>query len=378
MTINSWGYEGSIMPNVDWALMQYALGHQYFVLDDASVKVTPAGDGTREVDISPGFFGGQGILDQNDASVRLQLPTVASGTNYFMIVARRTWGATQATTFDFIDAGTGATLPVRNVSPGTLDDQPLALVPVVAGNTVPGNPIDLRAIGHSKGGPYFANSNLVLAYLDRVGTVVQIGNETWTRGLASWASAGSDVVRLSGDQTVAGKKTFTTAPAVPANAFPISAVSGLQGQLNAINAAIPFASRYKTNDTSIPNNDWRSVSLNASASGAVAITWSDPNFVVSRAGHYLITAGVRFDANGSGNRGLGIVRNDGTILVRVIQPASSSGAFSLTASKIVALSQGQSVHLEAYQSSGGTLKVEGTAGSAVERSNYLDIAYIGL
>lgn len=181
MAITSVGYAGAIAPNVDWAHLQYVLGQEYFVSSEAAVRVTPVSTGTREVDIASGYFGGQGVLDFNSAAFRLQLPTVASGTTYFMIVARRTWGVTQATSFVAINAGTGAVLPARNTDPGNIDDQPIALVPLTAGQTVPGTPIDLRAIGHSKGGPYSAFSILTLSYLTRVGTVVRVGNDTWTR-----------------------------------------------------------------------------------------------------------------------------------------------------------------------------------------------------
>lgn len=42
----------------------------------------------------------------------------------------------------------------------------------------------------------------------------------------------SSVVKLTGNQTIAGTKTFGAAPIVPDNSFAISAVNGLQSQLN--------------------------------------------------------------------------------------------------------------------------------------------------
>jgi hypothetical protein len=207
MAITSYGYAATIAANTPWALMQYTLGQEYFALDGAAARVTPVSAGTREVDIAAGYIGGQGVLDYNSAPIRLQLPTVASGTSYFLIVARRTWSTTQATSFVAIPAGTSATLPARNTSPGVLDDQPIALVPLTAGQTVPGTPIDLRAIG-SKNGTYFAFSTLVLNYLTRVGTIVRIGTSTYTRIVNS-----SYVASWERDLGVYGRVALPTASA---------------------------------------------------------------------------------------------------------------------------------------------------------------------
>jgi hypothetical protein len=180
LPIESYGYAGTIAPNVPWADMQYTLGRMYFVTDDAAGRVTPSPTGTREVTIGVGRIGGWGVLDNITAPITVQLPSVTSGTKYFLIVARRTWGATQATSIAYIDAGTSATIPARNVSRGVLDDQPLALVPVTAGQTVPGAPIDLRLIGHSAGS-FVAKSTLVLGIVTLLGIEVRIGTDTYRR-----------------------------------------------------------------------------------------------------------------------------------------------------------------------------------------------------
>lgn len=185
MAIESKGYPGLLnVPAFWWARLQWGLGRRYFVYDQDAVRVTPVAAGTRQVSISAGFLGAWGVVDYNTAAFVLQLPVVESGTRWFMIVARRTWGTINATTFEFIDAGlaTPTTLPTRNVNFGEVDDQPLALVPLTAGNTVPGTPIDLRVMG-TDNGPVHARSELALQYLATLGMEVQIGTTTWRRVL---------------------------------------------------------------------------------------------------------------------------------------------------------------------------------------------------
>src|SRR5690606_41948811 len=46
-------------------------------------------------------------------------------------------------------------------------------------------------------------------------------------------AADNAVVKLTGNQTISGTKTFNSAPIVPDNAFAISKVNGLQTALNA-------------------------------------------------------------------------------------------------------------------------------------------------
>src|SRR5690242_2620347 len=179
--INSIGYAGTIGPNDVWAQLQAILGARYTVSGPGDARVTSVSTGTREVTVAAGSIGGQGILDQITSDVTVQLPTVASGTEWFLIVARRTWGLTQATSLTWIDAGSSATIPARNTTPGTIDDQPLALVPLTAGSTAPGTPIDLRVIGASKTGPAIAFSTLALSYYDDPGAQVRIGTDVWTR-----------------------------------------------------------------------------------------------------------------------------------------------------------------------------------------------------
>jgi hypothetical protein len=189
VTISSAGYPGTFTaPPSRWAMMQQGLGVRYWVRSAASLLATPLQAGTRQLSLAPGDFGGHGVVDSSTGET-VQLPVVATGTRYFLIVARRTWGAANATTIEVIDAGTTITaLPARNANPGTIDDQPLWLVPMSAGSSVPGTPIDLRLIGTDKG-VFQANSDLVRQYANFEGIEIVIGTTRWRRGSGSSGSA---------------------------------------------------------------------------------------------------------------------------------------------------------------------------------------------
>jgi hypothetical protein len=194
MAIDSIGYPGTIAPGPKWAQAQMGLGRRYWAKSPSDCKVTPKTDGTRQVNISAGWIGGQGIVDHNLATFVVALPTVSSGTRWFPIYARRNWNAGSIGT-TFVSGATGLTsadvLPSRNTDGdgsggGTgLDDQPLALVPLTAGATVPGTPIDLRVFASAEAGPMVASSEMVLQYMNNVGDQIRIGNTTWTRVINS-------------------------------------------------------------------------------------------------------------------------------------------------------------------------------------------------
>ena len=201
MTITSTGYPTDIgKTNIDWALMHLTLGRPYWTSGSA-VRVTPKTDGTRQVNISAGSFGGMGIYDYNNSVASLTLPSVSSGTRWFGIGAERNWNNGSVGT-SFVVFGSGATsnatIPTRDADGTTAggsgkDVQPLALVPLTAGDTVPGTPIDLRAITYG-GNIYVAKDERVLQYLGHAGQQDVIGNVTWTHDGFGW-SPDREVVR---------------------------------------------------------------------------------------------------------------------------------------------------------------------------------------
>src|SRR5690606_19607196 len=119
MAITSYGYAGTVAPNEVWARMQYGLGRRYWVYDGNDCIVSPSTTTVRGVSVAPGWLGGWGILDHITSAETVQLPTVPSGTSYFLIVARRSWGTNQATTIEYIDAGTSAPSTLSALERGT-------------------------------------------------------------------------------------------------------------------------------------------------------------------------------------------------------------------------------------------------------------------
>jgi hypothetical protein len=193
MTISSIGYTGTVT-DAEWArLIPLAGGSEYTVPGPDDYNATVA-SGDRNVDISPGSAAGQGILDENDAHVVINIPSVGSGSRWDMIGLKRDWGA-GTTTVVRIAGSSSKVLPSRDHNPGVLDVQPLWLVRVAAGQTTVQEFVDLRAFVGNGGA--FALNDLVLSYLDRVGTVLNIGAIRWERRIVAsipqWVRSGPNV-----------------------------------------------------------------------------------------------------------------------------------------------------------------------------------------
>lgn len=184
MTITSVGYAGTITDSNWRRIAVSAVGSLYGVDDYTSFRVT-AGPGDRALSIAPGGAFGLGVRDTSDAAVVVNGGTVASGSRWDLVVLRRNWGA--KTTTPVIIAGTAnRALPARNTGFDALNDQPLALVRFSAGQTVVQEIIDLRCIPGDGG--VVAFHDLARSYLDRVGTVVRIGDLVWTRTINATGS----------------------------------------------------------------------------------------------------------------------------------------------------------------------------------------------
>lgn len=190
------GYGGTVDEQA-WARLAPHLGAQYGVLGPTDWRVAVVSAADRTVSIAAGTGYGYGVFDTTPGPATLQLGTVASGSRWDVIVARRNWsGAGGTTEFDAIPATTLGDLPATRANdPGELDEQPIALVQVTAGQTVPTAVIDLR-VWQANGGAV-ALSEKVLQYLAEPGTTVQIGVTTWQRtvssnGVASWRVIGED------------------------------------------------------------------------------------------------------------------------------------------------------------------------------------------
>lgn len=182
---DSVGYEGTI-EEPDWARLQtYAAGRQYGVIGEGDWKVT-AGATDREVRIAPGYGFGAGVLDHTTAAASLVLPAPSSDSVWHLIVAHRDW-QTNLTTLDVINGTSGAAaIPPRQATPGTLDDQPIALVRVQAGQSQVAEIRDLRVWGGYGGA--VAADDLVRQYLTQIGATVTVAGVTWRRDLNTLGS----------------------------------------------------------------------------------------------------------------------------------------------------------------------------------------------
>ncbi|MDR6691337.1 hypothetical protein J2X55_002249 [Microbacterium sp. 1154] len=216
---DSVGYEGTI-EEPDWARLQtYAAGRQYGVIGEGDWKVT-AGAADREVRIAPGFGFGAGVLDRTTAAASLVLPAPSSDSVWHLIVAHRDWQA-NTTTFDVINGTSGAAaIPTRQATPGTLDDQPIALVRVQAGQSQVAEIRDLRVWGGYGGA--VASDDLVRQYLTQLGTNITIAGIAWRRDLNSLGNPVWVKVRpMQGGQLEA--LTNNAAQASPGSDLPIIA-----------------------------------------------------------------------------------------------------------------------------------------------------------
>lgn len=179
MAITSIGYDGSVNES-DWAKMIPLVGSSHYGVAGANDwKVTAHSTMDRGVNIATGTGWGHGVRDTSDATVSLQAAAVSSGDRWDMIVMRRNWSGTGGTSSFQIVQGTSAKqLPARSNTPGTLDEQPIALVRFTAGQTAAQQIIDLRCWGRNGG--LVAKDTLVLTYLNELGASVKINGETWS------------------------------------------------------------------------------------------------------------------------------------------------------------------------------------------------------
>ena len=196
MAIISVGYDGAVSES-QWSEMIKKVGSsEYGVVGLADWKVTNVTAADRTIQIGPGKGWGHGVFDENTATVQVQLDPVASGTRWDLIAMRRDWtGVGGSSTFVKVNGTSAKEIPVgRTKGPGVIDDQPIALVQVTAGQTNVTAILDLR-VWSSNGGMTTVN-DLALTYLDSLGTSVRTtvngkpfhrivgwdGNPMWTVG----------------------------------------------------------------------------------------------------------------------------------------------------------------------------------------------------
>lgn len=152
----------------------------YGVRNPADWKATAVPGVVRTVSISAGKGYGRGVTDKTFEAETIQLDPITAGSRWDLITCRRNWTPGESS-FWKINGGANPVIPGgRQVGPGNIDDQPLWLVQVTAGEDEPTGFIDLRT--HTgDGGGLIANHDLVLAFMNAIGTRININGVDWIR-----------------------------------------------------------------------------------------------------------------------------------------------------------------------------------------------------
>ncbi len=171
------GYEGTVDYDDLTRWLPYVGSGRYGVVDDGWRPTE--GTGARELRVGSGWGFGYGVIDYNDANASVFLPSVSSGQQWFMVVAKRDW-TTKVTSFAYVSGSAAKVLPSRVNNPADEDDQPVALCRVVADSSDIAEIVDLRVWrGH------FARDVLVREYYNEIGARVRIGNSVHERVLGA-------------------------------------------------------------------------------------------------------------------------------------------------------------------------------------------------
>lgn len=183
VTFISHGYDtttGNPYTEIAWADAHPYIGSgQYGVKSGSDWKVTAVTGADRTVSIAPGFGWGWGVTDSTATNETIQLDPIVSGSRWDLIAVRRDWTPTAGESkFIKINGGASAAIPGgRLQTPGGIDDQPLALVQVTAGQTQPTSIIDIRC--WATNGGMVAADDLAKGYLNKLGTAVWIDDWLW-------------------------------------------------------------------------------------------------------------------------------------------------------------------------------------------------------
>lgn len=203
MAIISVGYDGAVTES-QWADMIKKVGSaEYGVVGLNDLKVTSVSAADRTVSISAGKAWGHGVFDENTTTAQVQLDSVSSGSRWDLVAVRRDWtGVGGVTTLVKVNGTSAKEIPAaRTKGAGVIDDQPLALVQITAGQSQPTAVVDLRC--WSGNGGVIASNELALTYLDALASQVFInvngkqynriigvdGNPVWTADTADGQTA---------------------------------------------------------------------------------------------------------------------------------------------------------------------------------------------
>lgn len=212
MAITTQLYDGAEFEadEVGWAGVTGSFGSDYGVRgltpntpDENAGRVTTVPSADRTVAVAPAIFYGHGVRDRSDSTVNVQLPSVPTGqARWFLVAVRRDWQNNVTTIAAVPDGQASKVIPSqRNANPGVRDDQPLALVQITGGQSIPTAVVDLRCWSGNSG--LMAADTLALSYLSRLGSTVIIGGVQWDRlldaqGSPVWVERNPNPISVAG------------------------------------------------------------------------------------------------------------------------------------------------------------------------------------
>lgn len=205
VTFTSHGYDTTtVNPYTEaaWADAHPSIGlAKYGVRSPLHWKVTAVAGQDRTVSIAAGEGFGCGVTDKTVDNETIQLDTIGSGSRWDLIAVRRDWTPTGGQSqFVKVNGGSTKTIPGgRQTGAGNIDEQPVALVQVTAGQTQPTAIVDLRTWS-GDGGGFVANDDLVRSFLNSTGTRINVNGLDWLRRVG--ANDTPEWVKL-GDATIA-------------------------------------------------------------------------------------------------------------------------------------------------------------------------------
>lgn len=181
------GTPSSLVDETKWAKAHPYIGSSsYGVAHIADFKVTAHPVTPLTVNVAPGWAWGRGVWDESDSVIPVTCTAPGVGASRWdLICIHRDWtGAVGGpTTVTKVEGGTSRTLPAaRDIFENTLgaaDDQPLALVQWTYGSAQPTAIVDLRIWGGEGG--LWAHDELVLVFLETVGSTVNINGTIWQK-----------------------------------------------------------------------------------------------------------------------------------------------------------------------------------------------------
>lgn len=146
MAIMSYGYGDTQIDEAVWARIAPALGADYAVLGASDLAVRAVDGQAGVVAVAPGWAIAHGVLVYLTIETALTLQMPGSGSSWWCVCLRRNWSPAPGGESTLVAIqSTGPTVPVtRAANPGTVDEQPLALVQLTAGRTAPSAVISTR------------------------------------------------------------------------------------------------------------------------------------------------------------------------------------------------------------------------------------------